>query len=107
MVMGANIGTSVTNTIVSITQIGDRKEFERAFACAVVHDFFNWLSVIVILPLEVLTGFLYHLTGAIVKGINAEKGEKPPDILKAITKPFTKKIIQIDKKVILYTLNMQ
>ena len=32
MVMGANIGTSVTNTIVSITQIGDRTEFSRAFA---------------------------------------------------------------------------
>ena len=43
MVMGANIGTSVTNTIVSLTQIGDKTEFERAFSCAVVHDIFNWL----------------------------------------------------------------
>ena len=49
MVMGANIGTSVTNTIVSITQIGDRAEFSRAFAAATVHDIFNWLTVIVLL----------------------------------------------------------
>jgi sodium-dependent phosphate cotransporter len=37
IVMGANIGTSVTNTIVSLTQMGDRNEFRRAFAAATVH----------------------------------------------------------------------
>ncbi len=58
MIMGANIGTSVTNTIVSITQIGDREEFKRAFACAVVHDFFNWMAVVVFFTLEVTTGYL-------------------------------------------------
>ena len=102
MVMGANIGTSVTNTIVSITQIGDRAEFSRAFAAATVHDIFNWLTVIVLLIVEVVAGFLERLSGAIVAGIPAgsdEKGRKPPDILKAITKPFTSVIIQIDSKV--------
>ena len=79
--------------------MGNRDEFERAFSCAVVHDIFNWLSVIVLLPVEVFTGYLYQLTSAITSGIKVEKGEKPPDILKAITKPFTKAIIQIDKKV--------
>ena len=54
--MGANIGTSVTNTIVSLGQVGDRTEFRRAFAGATVHDMFNWLSVLFILPLEVVTG---------------------------------------------------
>ena len=29
MIMGANIGTSVTNTIVSFTQMNDRDEFRR------------------------------------------------------------------------------
>ena len=37
IIMGANIGTSVTNTIVSLTQMGDRNEFRRAFAAATVH----------------------------------------------------------------------
>ena len=55
IVMGANIGTSVTNTIVSLTQMGDRNEFRRAFAAATVHDMFNWLSVIVLFPLEIIT----------------------------------------------------
>jgi len=58
MVMGANIGTSVTNTLVSFGQIGDRTNFRRAFAAATVHDMFNWLTVIILLPLEMATGYL-------------------------------------------------
>ena len=54
MLMGANIGTSVTNTLVAMTQIGNREEFERAFACATVHDMFNWCSVSVLFTFEVL-----------------------------------------------------
>ena len=58
MVMGANIGTSVTNTFVSLGQIGDRTNFRRAFAAATVHDMFNWLTVLVLLPLEMISGYL-------------------------------------------------
>lgn len=58
IVMGANIGTSVTNTIVSIGQIANKNDFRRAFAGATVHDMFNWLSVVILLTLEVLTGTL-------------------------------------------------
>lgn len=56
IVMGANIGTSVTNTIVALGQIRVKEDFRRAFAGATIHDFFNWLSVLVLLPLEVITG---------------------------------------------------
>jgi len=54
--MGANIGTSVTNTIVSIGQIASKNDFRRAFAGATVHDVFNWLTVIILLPIEIMTG---------------------------------------------------
>jgi len=50
--MGANIGTSVTNTIVSMGHVYDRNEFRKAFAGATVHDMFNWLNVLVLLPVE-------------------------------------------------------
>ena len=56
MVMGANIGTSLTSTLVSLTQISDRRQFELAFAGATVHDCFNWLTVTFLLTLEVATG---------------------------------------------------
>ena len=58
MIMGANIGTTVTNTIASLAHMGRREEFRRAFAVATVHDFFNYLAVLVLLPLELFTGFL-------------------------------------------------
>jgi sodium-dependent phosphate cotransporter len=58
MVMGANVGTTVTNTIVSLGHITRSEEYRRAFAAATVHDFFNLLVLLVMFPLEVATGFL-------------------------------------------------
>ena len=58
MVMGANIGTTVTNMIVSLAHMGRREEFRRAFGVATCHDFFNLMAVVVLLPLELLTGYL-------------------------------------------------
>ena len=58
MVMGANIGTTVTNTIVSLAHMTRPDEFRRAFAVATCHDFFNYMSVAILLPLELATGFL-------------------------------------------------
>ena len=52
MIMGANIGTTVTNTIVSIGHLNRGSEFRRAFAASTVHDFFNMMSVMVLFPLE-------------------------------------------------------
>ena len=54
MIMGANIGTTVTNTIVSIGHINKGTEFKRAFAASTVHDFFNILSVLIIFPIEII-----------------------------------------------------
>ena len=58
MVMGANMGTTITNTIVSLGHVRQGDEFRRAFAAATVHDFFNLFSVVVFLPLEIAFGFL-------------------------------------------------
>jgi solute carrier family 34 (sodium-dependent phosphate cotransporter) len=52
IVMGANIGTTVTSTIVAFAHIGRRQEFERAFPAAMVHDIFNVLTVLTLMPLE-------------------------------------------------------
>jgi solute carrier family 34 (sodium-dependent phosphate cotransporter) len=58
MVMGANVGTSITNTIVSLGHVRAKEEFKRAFSAATVHDFFNLLSVLIFLPLEIAFGLL-------------------------------------------------
>ncbi len=58
MIMGANIGTTVTSTLVAFGHVRQSLEFQRAFAAATVHDFFNLLAVALLLPLELATGVL-------------------------------------------------
>jgi len=58
IIMGANIGTSVTNTLASLPQINRSSEFNRAFSAAIVHDFFNVLVVLVLLPIQITTNLL-------------------------------------------------
>ena len=77
MVMGANIGTSVTNTIVAMGEMGNGEELERAFAGATVHDMFNFLSVLVFFPLEIISGMLAALTEACTRNYSPDPdGEK-------------------------------
>jgi len=54
IIMGANIGTTTTNTLVSLTLVARPAEFERAFAASTVHDFFNVLAAFTLLPVEIL-----------------------------------------------------
>uniref|UniRef100_A0A8C6PT15 Sodium-dependent phosphate transport protein 2A n=1 Tax=Nothobranchius furzeri TaxID=105023 RepID=A0A8C6PT15_NOTFU len=100
IIMGSNIGTSVTNTIVALMQAGEREEFERAFAGATVHDCFNWLSVMALLPLEAVSGLLRHLSQVAVNTLQLRNGENAPELLKVLTEPLTKVIIQLDQSVI-------
>lgn len=89
MVMGANVGTSITNTIVAMGHMSRSNEFERAFAGATVHDFFNLMAVAVFLPLEIATGFLHRLATLLQQFlIGTEVGEFHSPI-KAAIKPLS------------------
>jgi sodium-dependent phosphate cotransporter len=68
IIMGANIGTSVTNTFVSLGSVGNRIELERAFAGATVHDMFNMLTVATLLPIEVITEAISKQDGLLISG---------------------------------------
>lgn len=61
IIMGANVGTTITSTIVSLGFITKKKEFRRAVAIGTYHDFFNILTVIILFPLEYYFGFLSGL----------------------------------------------
>jgi sodium-dependent phosphate cotransporter len=58
MVMGANVGTTITNTLVSVGHVRRSNEFQRAFSAATVHDFFNLIVVAIMFAVEQATGFL-------------------------------------------------
>lgn len=74
MIMGANIGTTVTNTIVSLAHMSRRDEFGRAFAVATCHDFFNYIAVLVLLPIEMATGVLRHTAELLTRNIGGVGG---------------------------------
>ena len=87
IIMGANIGTSVTNTLVSLTQIRRDMEFRRSLSAAVVHDFFNILAVIVIFPVQYFTNFLGHTATFMGEKFQNIGGLKFLSPIKALTKP--------------------
>jgi solute carrier family 34 (sodium-dependent phosphate cotransporter) len=79
MIMGANIGTTVTSTVASLGSIRRPGEFRLAFAAATVHDFFNLVSVLVLFPLELTTRFLSRSAGwltEILIGAEVTAGER-------------------------------
>jgi solute carrier family 34 (sodium-dependent phosphate cotransporter) len=67
MIMGANIGTTVTNTLASLGSIRRSEEFRRAFAAATVHDFFNLFAVAILLPIELMFGVLSEIAEEITE----------------------------------------
>ncbi len=86
MVMGANIGTTVTNTLVSLGHIRQSNEFRRAFAAATVHDFFNVLAVAVLLPVELLTGAISSIAEGISSRLVGSAGSEWKSPVKAWVK---------------------
>lgn len=100
MIMGANIGTTVTSTIASLASATGTGEFKRAFAAATCHDFFNVLSVITFLPLELATraifgtGLLEKISGMIAAGTMDASATKYKSPLKASFKAGAKVVKQ-------------
>ena len=87
IIMGANIGTTVTNTLVSLGHIGRKVEFKRAFAAGVVHDFFNICAVIVLFPLELKFHFIQKVALILEKRFEGVGGMHLFNPLKAVLNP--------------------
>ena len=87
VVMGANIGTSVTNILVSLGHITRSAEFKRAYSASTIHDFFNLLAVLTLFPLQ----YYFNVLGFLAEHLAAEYahigGLKFASPIKEITKP--------------------
>ena len=87
IIMGANIGTSVTNTLVSLGHISKGEEFQRAFAASVVHDFFNLLAVVIIFPIQYYVNILGKSASFLATSFQYLGGLKAISPIKVITNP--------------------
>jgi len=91
LIMGANIGTSLTSTIVSLGHIRHGDEFRRAFSAATVHDAFNLTAVTLLLPLELLFHPLQRMSEAIAGLLvhDASVDMKSVNFMKVLLEPAT------------------
>lgn len=98
VMLGANIGTSVTNSIVSLGHLNNREEFQRAFTGAMVLDYFNIIVVIIFLPIELTTRLLSwsatQLTNAFV-GIGVIELFNPIDV---VVEPIAEFIVDLTQE---------
>ena len=95
MIMGANMGTTITNTIVSLGNIGERSIFNKSFQAATVHDFFNLYSILIFLPVEILFHPLERIAGSMAGWFagGADASVSDLNFVGAITKPVSKIVI--------------
>jgi len=95
IIMGANIGTTVTSTFVSLGHITRREEFRRAMAAATVHDFFNVLAVMILFPIELATGVLQHLAQGLSEILVGKEGLAFASPVKRIVAPAAEQVVSL------------
>jgi len=94
IIMGANIGTSVTNILVSLVHLRRQREFRRSLGGAIVHDFFNVLAVLTLLPLEAAFGVVSRPAGVLAERLGGaaffSTSPEKFNFIKIAVEPFTK-----------------
>lgn len=95
VIMGANIGTTITNTVVSVGHINKGEEFKRAIAAATVHDFFNLIAVVILFPIELLLHPIEKTAIFFTNLFGNVGGFKLLSPVKVIVKPVVHEIIHI------------
>lgn len=58
LLIGANLGTTMTSSLVSLGMARNPEMFRRGYAAATVHDMYNLTATVIFLPLELAFGFL-------------------------------------------------
>ena len=85
-IMGCNVGTTITNTLVSLGHVRQDTEFRRAFAGATMHDIFNLMAIGIFMPLEYFTGILSKSASWLTNEIYGFAGESFDSPVKAVIK---------------------
>jgi sodium-dependent phosphate cotransporter len=93
IVMGANVGTSVTNTLVAMAHINRSNEFQRSFAASTVHDLFNLLAVVILFPIQYFTNYLGAIARFLGENFKDMGGLTLFNPIKSATKPVVKLLI--------------
>lgn len=93
LLMGANIGTTITNTIVGLAHVHQPEMFRRLLPAVIIDDVFKMLNVSLFFTLELLTGFLHEMSGATIEALEKLRFASSalhgfPDVIDLVTEPF-------------------
>lgn len=97
MIMGANMGTTITNTIVSLGNLSEKRAFRKSFEAATVHDFFNLYSILIFLPVEIAFHPLEKCAAVLTKLMSGsnEASVSGLNFVSAMTHPISEWILGI------------
>lgn len=93
IIMGANIGTTITCLVASFGHFSVEKEFSKAFPAAIVHDIFNILSVMIFLPIEILFHPIEHISLGLTNLLLGKEGLTFSSPLDKIIDPVAGKVL--------------
>ena len=97
IILGANVGTTVTTTLVALTYIGSRTEFRRALAASTIHDFYNVLALLIFFPLELIWQPLERLSNLLTNALYGSGWLPEPDrfnFVRVATRPVEHGVIR-------------
>ncbi len=108
IVLGANIGTTLTSTLVSLSYLMNKKEFRRALSAGISHDLFNILSVFLLFPLEIYFGFLSKTASHIADWFASDNSFEGPIVYnRMFTRSWTEWVVtQINQPVVSMILSI-
>jgi sodium-dependent phosphate cotransporter len=108
IVLGANIGTTLTSTLVSLSYLMNKKEFRRALSAGISHDFFNILTVLVLFPLEIYFGFLSNTASYIANWFASDNSFEGPIVYnRMFTRTWTEWVVnEINQPVVSMILSV-
>lgn len=90
IIMGANIGTTMTALLVAFSYMGERREFKKAFTTAAMHLWFNMLVVVVLFTIEMLFHPLQSISGQLTEAFLGAGDTTAPTthVVRAVVEPF-------------------
>ena len=90
VILGANVGTTVTTTLVALTFIRHKSEFRKALAASSIHDFYNWLALLIFFPIELIWNPLERLSRELTDALYGTGWMPEPDrfnFIRSATRP--------------------
>lgn len=106
VVMGANIGTTLTSDLISLGFVNNKTNFRRAIAGAATHDFFNLLTAAILLPLQISYNILGNISTYAASHLVGDNPTSPETLISGsnVESISTKYFYHFDEYAIIYMI---